>query len=54
MMYDNPQLVQTYLSAFQLTQDAQYAWAARGVLDYMMRDMTSPEGGFYAAEVSAH
>ncbi len=50
--YDNPQLAQTYLAAFQLTGDTQYAVVARDVLDYLMRDMTHPEGGFYAAEVS--
>ena len=31
--------------------DPQYAWVARGVLDYMIRDMTHPEGGIFSAEV---
>ncbi|PRW45152.1 spermatogenesis-associated 20 [Chlorella sorokiniana] len=50
MLYDNPQLVSTYLAAFQITGDPQYATVARGVLDYLMRDMTHPEGGLFAAE----
>ena len=37
----------------QITDDPQYAWVARGVLDYMMRDMTHPEGGIFSAEVLA-
>ncbi|GIL83536.1 hypothetical protein Vretimale_10352 [Volvox reticuliferus] len=50
MLYDNPQLVASYLAAFQLTGDKQYALVARGVLDYLLRDMTSPGGGLYSAE----
>ncbi len=46
-----PRWLQVYLAAFQLTQDKQYAWVARDILDYLMRDMTHPEGGIYAAEV---
>ncbi|GIL60680.1 hypothetical protein Vafri_15211 [Volvox africanus] len=50
MLYDNPQLVASYLAAFQLTGDKQYALVARGVLDYLLRDMISYEGGLYSAE----
>ncbi|GLI71352.1 hypothetical protein VaNZ11_016520 [Volvox africanus] len=50
MLYDNTQLVPSYLAAFQLTGDKQYALVARGVLDYLLRDMTSAEGGLYSAE----
>ncbi|KAI3426373.1 hypothetical protein D9Q98_008745 [Chlorella vulgaris] len=50
MLYDNPQLACTYLAAFQVTRDQQYATVARGVLDYLLRDMSHPEGGLYAAE----
>ncbi|EFJ48164.1 hypothetical protein VOLCADRAFT_81232 [Volvox carteri f. nagariensis] len=50
MLYDNPQLALSYLAAFQLTADKQYALVARGVLDYLLRDMTSPGGGLYSAE----
>ena len=50
MLYDNPQLAMTYLDAYQLTGDASHAAVAAGVLDYLMRDMTHPEGGVFAAE----
>jgi uncharacterized protein YyaL (SSP411 family) len=50
MLYDNAGLVQAYLEAYQLTGDATYATIARETLDYVLREMTSPEGGFYSAE----
>jgi hypothetical protein len=53
MLYDNGQLAQTYLDAFRVTGDARYARVARGVLDYLRRDMTHPEGGIFSAEVRA-
>lgn len=51
MLYDNGQLAQTYLDAYRVTGDAHYARVARGILDYLHRDMTHPDGGFYSAEV---
>ena len=51
MLYDGPQLASSYLSAFQATGDRHYAQVARGVLDYLRRDMTHPEGGLFSAEV---
>jgi len=51
MLYDGPQLALTYLSAFQLTENQSYATVARGILDYLRRDMTHPEGGIFSAEV---
>jgi uncharacterized protein len=50
MLYDQAQLVISYLEAFQITQDETLARAARRTLDYVMRDMTAPDGGFYSAE----
>lgn len=50
MLYDNPQLASTYLAAFQITGDVQYAGVARGIFDYLLRDMTHPEGGLFSAE----
>ncbi|MEW5301111.1 MAG: hypothetical protein WDW36_003991 [Sanguina aurantia] len=50
MLYDNTQLASTYLAAYQATGDEQYAQVARGVLDYMRRGMTHPEGGLFCAE----
>jgi len=43
--------VQTYLAAFQATGKPRYASVARDTLDYLLRDMRHPEGGFYSAEV---
>jgi uncharacterized protein YyaL (SSP411 family) len=50
MLYDEAQLAVAYLDAFQITQDRQYASVARDILDYVSRDMTSKEGGFFSAE----
>ncbi|OGQ85770.1 MAG: thioredoxin domain-containing protein [Deltaproteobacteria bacterium RIFOXYD12_FULL_56_24] len=50
MLYDQGQLAVSYLEAFQLGQDPFYANVAQDILDYVLRDMTSPEGGFYSAE----
>jgi uncharacterized protein len=50
MLYDQAQLANGYLDAFQITQDRQYADVARGTLDYVARDMTSKDGGFFSAE----
>src|SRR5881398_1058599 len=44
------QLAGAYLDAFQITRDQQYEVVARDVLDYVARDMTSKEGGFFSAE----
>ena len=50
MLYDQAQLAAAYLDAFQITQDRQYESVARDILDYVARDMTSKEGGFFSAE----
>ena len=52
MLYDNAQLVQLYLDAHLLQQPTEPAFAAvvRDILDYVLRDMTHPHGGFYSAE----
>ena len=50
MLYDQAQLASVYVDAFQLTKDSIFATVAREILDYVLRDMTSPEGGFYSAE----
>jgi hypothetical protein len=50
MLYDQAQLVISYLEAFQIAQEETLAKAARRTLDYVMREMTAAEGGFYSAE----
>ena len=50
MLYDQAQLAISYLEAFQIAGDAALAETARGILDYVLRDMRDPDGGFYSAE----
>ncbi len=50
MLYDNAQLTRNYLDAYQITREEDWKRVARETLDYVLRDMTSPEGGFYSAE----
>ncbi len=49
MLYDNAQLAKVYTEAFQLTGDPEYARIATETLDYVLREMQGPEGGFYSA-----
>jgi uncharacterized protein len=50
MLYDNAQLAVNYLETFQVTREQEFADVARETLDYVLREMTQPEGGFYSAE----
>jgi len=50
MLYDQAQLAIAYLDAFQITQEPQFASVARDILDYVARDLTSNESGFFSAE----
>jgi uncharacterized protein YyaL (SSP411 family) len=50
MLYDQAQLAISYVEAYQITGDELYANVARDIFDYVLRDMTSPEGGFFSAE----
>ncbi|MFZ4115532.1 MAG: thioredoxin domain-containing protein [Chthoniobacterales bacterium] len=50
MLYDQAQLVMAYLEAYQLTEGQEYANVVQSILSYVQREMTSPDGGFYAAE----
>jgi uncharacterized protein YyaL (SSP411 family) len=50
MLYDQAQLVGSYVDAYQITHDAFYADIARRTCDYVLRDMTGPDGAFYSAE----
>jgi uncharacterized protein YyaL (SSP411 family) len=49
MLYDNAQLAVLYLEGFQLSHDERLRRVAERTLDYVLREMTSPEGGFYSA-----
>lgn len=50
MLYDNAQLAVVYTEAYQRTGDSIFAGVARKTLDYLLRDMAHPGGGFYSAE----
>lgn len=50
MLYDQALISMAYTEAYQATGKEEYAKAAREVLDYVCRDMASPDGGFYSAE----
>ena len=50
MLYDQALLAISYLEARQATDDERYAWVARGIFDYVLRDLASPAGGFFSAE----
>jgi len=49
MLYDNAQLAHAYLEAHQAGGDPFFLEVAEDVLDYVRREMTAPEGGFYSA-----
>jgi uncharacterized protein YyaL (SSP411 family) len=49
MLYDNALLARTYLEASQVTKQASYRQVTTEVLDYILREMTDPAGGFYSS-----
>ena len=49
MLYDNALLARLYLHAHQATSRGMYRRIAEETLDYILREMTGPEGGFYSA-----
>jgi len=50
MLYDQALLSRVYLQAYQITRKKEYAGIAREIFDYVLRDMTDADGGFYSAE----
>jgi uncharacterized protein len=50
MLYDNSLLAMAYIETYQATKKDFYKEAAEKIFTYILRDMTSPEGGFYSAE----
>jgi uncharacterized protein YyaL (SSP411 family) len=50
MLYDNALLTWTYVEAYQVTGDDYYRRIVQETLDYVRREMTQPQGGFYAAQ----
>ena len=50
MLYDNGQLARLYLHAWLAIGDPEYRRVAEETLDYILREMTHPEGGFYSSQ----
>ena len=50
MLYDNAQLARVYLHAWQVTGEPLFRAIVEETLDYVAREMTAPEGGFYATQ----
>jgi len=50
MLYDNGQLARLYLHTWLATGDPEYRRVAEETLDYILREMTHPEGGFYSSQ----
>lgn len=50
MLYDQAMLAMAYIEAHQAAGNEDYERTAREIFTYVLRDMTSPEGGFYSAE----
>ena len=50
MLYDNGQLVKLYADAWRATGEPAWRRVFEETIDYILRDMTHPEGGFYASE----
>ena len=50
MLYDNAQLLRTYLHAWQVTSRPLYRRVLDETIDYVLREMTAPAGGFYSTQ----
>jgi uncharacterized protein YyaL (SSP411 family) len=49
MLYDNAMLGWCYVEGYRQTEESRYARVARGIFDFVLREMTSPDGAFYTA-----
>ena len=50
MLYNNSQLARVYLHAWQVTGNEFFRTITEETLDYVLREMTDPAGGFYATQ----
>ena len=49
MLYDNAQLVRAYLHAWQITKEPNFKRVVEETLEFVAREMTHPDGGFYSS-----
>ncbi len=49
MLYDNAQLARAYLHAYLITKNQFYLQVCEETLDFIVREMTNPQGGFYSS-----
>jgi uncharacterized protein YyaL (SSP411 family) len=49
MLYDNAQLARVYLHAYQLTGDLFFKQVCEATLDFILRELANPAGGFYTS-----
>ena len=49
MLYDNAQLASVYLHGYLVTGEVKYRWICEETLDFLLREMTYPNGGFYSS-----
>jgi len=50
MLYDQALIAIAYLEVFQATGATRYSLAAKETIDYVLRDLAAPQGGFYSAQ----
>ncbi len=50
MLYDNALLARAYADAYRTTRTQRYATTVRNILEWLLEEMNSPEGGFYSAQ----
>jgi uncharacterized protein YyaL (SSP411 family) len=50
MLYDNAQLVRIYAQMYQITGEPKFRKVVEESVDYLLREMLQPEGGFYSTQ----
>jgi uncharacterized protein YyaL (SSP411 family) len=50
MLYDNAQLVRIYAQVYRITGEPQFKRVVEETVDYILREMLQPEGGFYSTQ----
>ncbi|MBN9378327.1 MAG: thioredoxin domain-containing protein [Chlamydiales bacterium 38-26] len=50
MLYDNALLIESYIETWRMTKKPLYRKVCEEIVEYILRDMTHPSGGFYSAE----